>query len=58
MSDTADSKRKQRKRRNVAYKYRGGQVNRDPLPRRALEQQVGKNPEAPIVTSKRWIDYP
>lgn len=54
---TADSKRKRRKRRGIRERYGGVSVNRAPLPRSTIDQQINKNPEAPIITTKRWRDY-
>lgn len=54
----ADSRSKRRKRRARRGWYVTHRVNRDPLARSNIKQQAKRDPDVPLVTSKRWVDYP
>lgn len=53
--ETADSRSKRRKRR-APQRYANRAINRDPLARSTIKQQIKKDPDAPVVETKRWVD--
>jgi len=55
LETTADSKSKQRKRRKGRY---FSAANREPRPRSIIDQEMKKDPEAPLKETTRWWDYP
>lgn len=52
---SADSRTKRRRRR-APQRYENRSINRDPIARSRIKQQMKKDPEAPIVETKRWVD--